>query len=63
MKRKSVVVVTTVGIGVCATLGVVVSSQVFLDQSLEHGLESGVQAGLIAALVALGTHYTRRYVR
>lgn len=53
---------STAGIGIGAVLGVVISSQVLLNQSVETGINRGIQAGLTAALMFLGVNYIRRFV-
>lgn len=53
---------SAVGIGIAAVLGVLISSQVLLNQSVETGVDRGVQAGLIAALIFLSVKYIRRTV-
>ncbi len=59
MKREYVVVLSAAGIGLCAALGVGVSSRVLLNEPLETAVDGGVRAGLIATLVFLGVEYIR----
>lgn len=62
MKQEYVVVLSAVGIGFCAALGVGIASQVLLNEPVEMGVDNGVRAGLIAALLFLGAGYTRENV-
>jgi hypothetical protein len=59
VKHEYLVVLGAVGVGVAAALGVGVSSQALLDESLETSVNAGVQAGLVATLIVLGVEYTR----
>lgn len=59
MKHEYLIVLGAVGVSVAAALGVGVSSQALLDESLETSVNAGVQAGLVATLIVLGVEYTR----
>ncbi len=60
MNRTTVRLLSAIGVGGCAALGVVLASQSVRGQSPEIGVARGLQAGVIAAVVFLGAEYARR---
>jgi len=52
-KQKYAVILSMVGIGICAALGIVIFSKIILDQPLKTGVNKFVQAGLITVLITL----------
>lgn len=62
LKREHVVVLSAVGIGFCAALGVGLASQMLLDEPLDTVVDNGVRAGLLMALLFLGIEYIRQDV-
>jgi hypothetical protein len=63
MEDKYQTAVGTVGVAVAAAVGVVLSSQLLLDETVGTAVESGLVSGVIAAVVFAFADYTRRVFR